>query len=368
MGDFKPLMRLGEMTVLERIIRLFQSAGIRRVHVVVGHRMEDLLPLIDRWGAQSVVNARYAEGMFSSVAAGAKSLNRDTAAFFVLPVDIPLVRPATLKDLLGAFPPGKTGVCHPLFSGRRGHPPLIGGAHIDRLLAWHGNGGLAVLLNRLERHAADVAVVDEFIHADMDRPEDFQRLNDLLERRSVFSAAECNALLNERLRISPRVAAHGRAVADVATAIAGALNQAGFCLNLRLVYAAACVHDLARGMPDHARRGARILRDLDMPSIADIVASHTDIGVNKDTPVREAEVVFLADKMVLEDRFVGLANHFNRRSTDFAKDPRSEASTRRRLGVACQIAERIETVIGRSLEGLLSSGRFNGISSSAPCR
>lgn len=66
MGDFKPLIMLGGMTVLERVIRLFQSTRVSRIHVVVGHRSAELIPLIERWGARAVVNVRYAEGMFSS--------------------------------------------------------------------------------------------------------------------------------------------------------------------------------------------------------------------------------------------------------------------------------------------------------------
>ena len=108
MGGFKPLMKLGEMTVLERAIGLFQAAGVSRIHVVVGHRAAEVIPLIESRGARSILNARYAEDMFSSVAAGAASLVEETDAFFVLPVDIPLVRPASIRDLLRAFPPGPT--------------------------------------------------------------------------------------------------------------------------------------------------------------------------------------------------------------------------------------------------------------------
>ena len=183
MGDFKPLMMLGGMTILERVIRLFQSTGVSRIHVVVGHRAAELTPLIDRWGARSVVNVRYAEGMFSSVAAGVSSLDEATESFFVLPVDIPLVRPATLRDLLQAFPAGAAAICHPTFGGRRGHPPLIGGHHIRSILEWREEGGLGALLTRLEQHAVDVAVVDEFIHQDMDRPEDYRRMADRLASR-----------------------------------------------------------------------------------------------------------------------------------------------------------------------------------------
>jgi molybdenum cofactor cytidylyltransferase len=352
MGDFKPLMMLGGMTILERVIRLFQSTGVSRIHVVVGHRAAELTPLIDRCGARSVVNVRYEDGMFSSVAAGVRSLDEATESFFVLPVDIPLVRPATVRDLMQAFPDGAAAVCHPTFGGRRGHPPLIGGHHIHRILEWREEGGLGTLLTRLEQHAVDVAVIDEFIHQDMDRPEDYRRMADRLESRDVFSPAECAALLNDRLHVPPTVAAHGRAVADAAMSIGEALNHAGYSLDLKLILAAAIVHDMARGGPDHARRGGKLLRDLDMPLMADIVETHMDIAVGEGRQIKEAEVVFLADKLVQEDRWVGLSDRF-RRSLDVppANSPAHDSACRR-LAAARKTADRIEAVIGLPLESL----------------
>lgn len=350
MGDFKPLMRLGEMTVLEQVIRLFQSAGVGRIYVVVGHRAAELIPLIERRGARSVMNARYPEGMFSSVAAGARSLDEGTDAFFALPVDIPLVRPASIRELLQAFPSGTAAICHPTFGGRRGHPPLIGRDHIGSILKWREGGGLSALLTRLEGHAVDVAVVDELIHQDMDRPDDYQRLADRLKSRDVFSAAECDALLTDRLQVRPAVAAHGRAVAETAVRIGEALNRAGFSLNLQLIRAAALVHDLARGKTDHARRGAELLQDLDMPQMAAIVATHMDMPDGGEKPIREAEVVYLADKLVREDRYVGLAERFRRRLDADQTDPVALESAHRRFETASRLAQRIEAVIGRSLE------------------
>jgi molybdenum cofactor cytidylyltransferase len=353
MGVFKPLMMLGGMTVLERMIRLFQATGVNRIHVVVGHRAAELTPLIDRWGARGVLNAGYAGGMFSSIATGVSSLDAATASFFVLPVDIPLVRPATLRDLLQAFPPGSTAICHPTFESQRGHPPLIGGQHIRSLLQWSGQGGLGALLARWERHAVDVPVVDEFIHMDMDRPKDYRHLTDRLAQRAIFSTTECAPLLNERLHVPPAVAAHGRAVAEAALRIGEALNHASYSLNLQLIGAAALVHDMARGAPDHTRRGGKLLRSLDMPLMAEIVEAHMDLTLAEGQPIGEAEVVFLADKLVKEDRWVGLADRFHRRLDVFAANSPAHNSARHRLAAARIAADRIETVIGRSLESLL---------------
>jgi molybdenum cofactor cytidylyltransferase len=176
MGDFKPLMTLGGRTILERAIRLFQSAGIRRIYVVVGHRAAELTPMVERLGARAVVNARYSEGMYSSVKAGASLLKESTESFFTLPVDIPLVRTATVLELLNACPAGGSAICYPTFGGRRGHPPLIGCRHLPAILDYGGDGGLTALLKKLEQHSVNVPVSDEFIHADMDRPEDYLRL------------------------------------------------------------------------------------------------------------------------------------------------------------------------------------------------
>lgn len=356
MGDFKPLMMLGGMTILERVIRLFQSAGVSRIQVVVGHRATELIPLIDRWGARSVMNSCYAEGMFSSVAAGVSSLDPGTIAFFVLPVDIPLVRPATLRDLMQAFPNRGEAICRPTFGGRRGHPPLIGCHHIPSIIEWRRDGGLGALLGRLQRHTVDVPVVDEFIHRDMDRPEDFRALADRLESRGAFSPAECAALLNDRLHAPSAVASHGRAVADVAMRIGEALNQAGCSLNLRLIRAAALVHDMARSGPDHARHGGQLLRDLGMPLMAEIVEAHMDDAVPDGQPIREAEVVFLADKLAQEDSWVGLTERFRRRRDVSRSNSPARDSASRRLDAARKISERIEAVIGRPLERLLDVG------------
>ena len=42
MGKFKPLLPLGEKSVLERVVDLFHTAGISDIRVVIGHREKDI--------------------------------------------------------------------------------------------------------------------------------------------------------------------------------------------------------------------------------------------------------------------------------------------------------------------------------------
>jgi hypothetical protein len=237
----------------------------------------------------------------------------------------------------------------------RGHPPLIGGRHIGRILSWGEEGGLAALLGRLEAHALDVPVVDEGIHLDMDRPEDHRCLAERLKSRGVLSPAECGALL-ERRQVPAAVVAHCRAVADVALRIAEALNAAGAGLNLDLVLGAALVHDVVRGAPNHALRGGALLRALDLPLMAEVVETHMDIALRTEGPLREAEVVYLADKLVMGDRFVGLGERFAERMGKRA-DPEARAAARWRLDAARAIAGRVRAATGRCLESFGGQGR-----------
>ena len=182
LGAFKPLLPLGEETLIERVIRLFREAGVVDMTAVVGHRAESILPLLERHGVRPVLNARYDEGMFSSLRAGIGSLDRSRRAFFVLPVDIPLVRPETLQALIDAFLDGEIDVCRPCFRGRYGHPPLIASALIPAIEEFDGKGGLRALLARWRGRTADVAVEDPGILLDVDTRDDYEAAQETLKK------------------------------------------------------------------------------------------------------------------------------------------------------------------------------------------
>jgi len=176
MLQFKPMLPLGDMTIIERVIVLFKETGIEDIRVVVGHRRSDILPVLERHGVEQIVNPSYMEDMFSSVVAGLAGLAPDTEAFFILPVDIPLVRPATIRYLIETYQtlPGK--IMRPSFKGLRGHPPLIPFAYARNITEWNGRGGLRGVLAQLEYNAIQVEVPDENILFDVDSPEDYEKL------------------------------------------------------------------------------------------------------------------------------------------------------------------------------------------------
>jgi CTP:molybdopterin cytidylyltransferase MocA len=181
MKQFKPLLPLGRETITDRVIDLFLNEGVD-VFLIAGYRHNDILAGIKKRDITIIYNPDYEKGMFSSVQAGVRRLNAGYEAFFVSPVDIPLVSPATIQRLMeaGEENPGK--IIYPVFGGKRGHPPLIPSALAPTILGWEKGGGLKAALKSRERLAVEIVVPDSFILFDIDTPEDYAELQKRLGR------------------------------------------------------------------------------------------------------------------------------------------------------------------------------------------
>ena len=359
MGAFKPLLPLwdspGQTSVLERNIALFRSAGIEDIRVVIGHRAEDLLPLLDRLRIQPVFNPRYRSGMFSSVVAGVASLGRLQDAFFLLPVDIPLVRRQTLIDIMSIGESPERRVVYPTFRGKRGHPPLISvGFRVD-IEAWSGEGGLKGLLEQYEIAAVEIEVADEGILCDMDTPSDYRYLLERSARIHSPTPEECRVLLENVLHVAHDIRCHGEIVSRLAALLGSELNRVGCSMDIELLTAAGLLHDLARKEPDHARCAAQLLRDRGFGAVSDLVACHMNLNVVEGAPVNPAEVLYLADKLVQGERIVSLKERFNSTLERHVHEPAIMEKIALRLKTAQTVQTRLESALGQSLSEVLKS-------------
>ncbi len=355
MGTFKPLLSFGGTTVLERAIELFRAAGISDIRVVVGHRAGELLPLLERMDVRPVLNERYQDGMFSSVVAAAESLEDERGAFFLLPVDIPLVRRQTVELLLRTYQGGSTGILYPAFRGTRGHPPLLSCSYRTAIISFDGSGGLKTLLMQYEDDSATLECGDEGVLLDMDTPEDYERLHSLVLRGAIPSRQVCLQLLDMKFEADSPIVEHSHTVARVALHLAGMLNKNGCHLDLSLIEAAALLHDLAKGERDHAAAGAALLEQMGYGVVADLVAVHTDLPPHLDDGVDGADLLYLADKLVDGSRVMSLESRFSRPLERYTHDPLVVASILRRLESARTIQRRVETYAGCALDAIFAN-------------
>ncbi len=355
MERFKPLLPLEEVTVLERVIRLYRSAGIENIFCIVGHRADELIPLVRKLEVHPIRNKAYTQGMFSSVLAGIDRLPPDINAFFLHPVDLPLVRRSTLGRLLGVFEKTPQTILYPLFCGKRGHPPLIPSWCISHIQNWNGEEGLRGFLFRHEASSVNVPVADRFIHKDIDTPEDYKGLTHDLKTYGYPDFEECSVLMTEILKVDDRIWNHCRAVSDIALGLGVALNWAGGQVNLHLIRSAGLLHDAAKSKTDHARAGAHLLRELGYPAVADVVGQHMDVHIGKDKPPCEAEIVYLADKLVQGDQRVNLEARFDRKAAKYGHDPDAREAITRRKADAVNIKGRIEEITGKPVSAILDA-------------
>jgi putative nucleotidyltransferase with HDIG domain len=362
MGCFKPLLPLGTRRTIERVVDLFKAGGINDILVVAGHRASDVCRAIEPLNVRRVINSEYQKGMFTSVLAGLRALPDQCRAFFVHPVDIPLVRPRTVQRLARAVKDSPAVVVYPTFGSRRGHPPAIRTCLVPSIMQWSGAGGLKACLQHHEADSLELPVVDEAILLDLDTPGDYDRMQRRLIAEGLPSGKECRVLMEQMQILPSPIADHCRAVSRVALQLAQALEATGASIDIELVHTAALLHDIARTRKNHAQAGAQLLASHGFSRLAPIVSVHMDLDVNRDRPVDEAQVVYLADKLVDGDRCVDLDPRFNRQMETYSGDRIAVDAIARRWENARHIRSKVERMTGRPIETIIvnTNASFGG--------
>jgi molybdenum cofactor cytidylyltransferase len=351
LGWFKPLVSLGGETLVERAISLFRAAGLAEILVVVGHRAQELYPILRKAGVRIIENVRFPDGMFSSVSAGVRGLGPATAAFFLLPVDVPLVRSWTLRRLLAVHEERPGSLVHPCFRGRRGHPPLIPSDLIDAILRGPAAGGLKAVLARHEERAVNVDVPDRHILFDVNSPAHGEELAERFRTYAIPTRDECEVILAATYGASEEVMSHSRLVERVARTLTQALCRAGERLDAALISAGAMLYDIAKGGQNDTWTPR--LAEMGFSPVARVVADANDMDVEEGAPVSEREVVYLAHKFVEGDRRVSLARRFQPGRERCAGTARALRKGGMNWQNPVAIRGRIERRLGRSLHGLL---------------
>jgi molybdenum cofactor cytidylyltransferase len=353
MDEFKPLLKLGRETVIGRVVSLYLRLGVTDIRVVTGYHSQEIRSTLVGQPVCMVHNPEHDRGMFTSVLTGVNSLPSTTRSFFIHPVDIPLVRPHTMRLLLDAAYNRPPPVIYPTFDDRRGHPPLIDIQLKQAIREHDGRGGLRALLDHFDSQALNVPVADSGIMLDMDTPDDFERLSVRSARSDLLTDDECRVLMERVCRLPARVIDHCRRVSCVAETLAGAVNAGGGNIDTPLVRCAGRIHDLARQEKHHAAAGARLLEKMGFPALAAIVAVHMDIDVHENTSPDDAQVVHLADKLVVGDTVVSLSRRFDAKREKYGHDPEVEQKIECRRQAALTIQTNIEQAAGMSIDHIL---------------
>ena len=204
MGSFKPLLPLGNSTIIGTLVQSCLDAGALDVVVVAGNRADELErhllelhatvqenPVMGMGKGQPgekqsvparvVLNPDYATSdMAASVRIGFEALNPECEQVLFSPVDVPLWLPSTAKILLDS----KSKIAVPVFRGTKGHPLMLDASIIGALLGNLGDGGLRNAIRQIGESIEEVEVNDEGCIYDADTPDQYRHLLDIYDRRA----------------------------------------------------------------------------------------------------------------------------------------------------------------------------------------
>jgi molybdenum cofactor cytidylyltransferase len=185
MGRDKALLPLGQHTFLEHLASML-AGEVDPLLIVLGHHAE----LIERQvrlppAAKILYNPEYALGQLSSLHVALRALDKSPIdGVIVCLVDHPAISKQVLRIVRDRILQSHAAILIPTWRGRRGHPVLFSSRLFQELLDTPLDQGARAVVRRHSAEVELVAVEDEGIVWDVDRPEDYAALQ---SRADLFS-------------------------------------------------------------------------------------------------------------------------------------------------------------------------------------
>ena len=173
MGDFKPMLNVGTVSMARRVVAALREAGAETLVMVTGNNAEALEQHLEGEGLVFLRNSRFASTqMFDSAKIGFEYLQGKCDRILFTPVDIPLFTAESAAALLRSGAPLACPICN----GETGHPLLISSELVPQLLSDGGDGGLRGAIRRLGIPMQEIPVRDPGVLLDADTPQDYESL------------------------------------------------------------------------------------------------------------------------------------------------------------------------------------------------
>ena len=178
LGTNKLLIELRGEPMVRRAARRALEAGLSPVVVVLGFEAGRVAAAVDGLPIETAMNPRYAEGMHGSLQVGVERVADRAEAVVVILGDMPLVTSAMLQQLVARFRVGAPIVAS--WYGLVQAPPTLYASEFFPALSSAGQGCGRRVIREHSRLAAALEWSPNLL-ADLDRPEDLERIRALAE-------------------------------------------------------------------------------------------------------------------------------------------------------------------------------------------
>ena len=144
----KPLLQVGQIPIIRRIVITYQQVGVFPIVVVVGGDDEELKRELSPLGVIFLKHEQERPPeLMDSVRTGLQYLQGKCSRVVFAPVNVPMFTPDTLQTLLG----NEGEIVVPSWQGRGGHPIVLSDEMIPLVLDYSGENGLRGALESLPR-------------------------------------------------------------------------------------------------------------------------------------------------------------------------------------------------------------------------
>ena len=134
-----PMLQVGTIPIIQRIVITYQQVGIFPIVVVAGTDTDEIKRQLSSFG---VIFLNHPGGqqpeLMDMVRIGLEYLQGKCRRIAVTPVDVPMFSPGTLGSLIAAAVESVA----PSYDGRGGHPVILSAQVLPRNLAYRGGNGL----------------------------------------------------------------------------------------------------------------------------------------------------------------------------------------------------------------------------------
>jgi molybdenum cofactor cytidylyltransferase len=182
LGSNKLLLEVGAETLVRRAARHALEAGLSPVIVVLGHDASRVSAAIAGLPLETIVTPDYSAGMHSSLAAGIARVPAECDAALILLSDMPLVTPAMIAEVAARYRAGGELVIS--VYGQVQAPPTLYPRRLFAAIASAGPGAGRRVIREHQGSVVEVHWPPELL-ADLDRPEDLERLRAALARSTT---------------------------------------------------------------------------------------------------------------------------------------------------------------------------------------
>jgi molybdate transport repressor ModE-like protein len=156
--DALPMLQVGSIPIIKRIVISFQQAGIFPIVIITGVDEDEVKYQLSNYGVIFISNEQPDHPqLLDSVKIGLRYLQGKCDRVAFAPVNVPMFTPDTLIQLKNTA--GE--IVTPSYEGVGGHPVLLSESVIPQILSYDGGDGLRGAIRRLEKNRVWVPVGDK---------------------------------------------------------------------------------------------------------------------------------------------------------------------------------------------------------------